>query len=144
MPNLSEILQNESTNTGAIFFYREDVFYKAYERSAYLFVKYVRPFQVKKRMVKSVKQEVVSIGFPTNSLINYFSSDKIKEKENIAEVDLEKIIDMDELRAWKNKRTAIRRETTVGTTRKIYRVFWQILFVGTSVKSGENNLIKES
>lgn len=104
MPNLSEILQNESTNTGAIFFYREGVFYKAYERSAYLFVKYVKPFQVKKRMVKSVKQEVVSIGFPTNSLINYFPSDKIKEKENIVEVDLEKIIDMDEFGAWKNKK----------------------------------------
>lgn len=52
MSNLSEILRNESSNTGTIYFYREGVFYKAYERSAYLFVKYVKPFQVKKRMVK--------------------------------------------------------------------------------------------
>lgn len=80
MSNLSEILQNECTNAHILYFYREGVFYKAYEHSAYLFVKHVKPFQVKKRMVKSVKQEVVSIGFPTNSLTNYFSSEKIREK----------------------------------------------------------------
>ena len=80
MSNLSEILQNECTNTHILYFYREGVFYKAYEHSAYLFVKHVKPFQVKKRMVKSVKQEVVSIGFPINSLTNYFSSEKIREK----------------------------------------------------------------
>lgn len=63
MPNLSSILSTESSNTHTLYFYREGVFYKAYERSAYLFVKYIRPFQVKKRLVKSVKQEVVSVGF---------------------------------------------------------------------------------
>lgn len=103
MPNLSEILQNECTNTHIIYFYREGVFYKAYDRSAFLFVKHVKPFQVKKRMVKSVKQEVVSIGFPTNSLINYFPSDKIRENGNVAEVDLEKDIDIDEFELWKNE-----------------------------------------
>lgn len=30
MSNLSEILQNECTNTHIIYFYREGVFYKAY------------------------------------------------------------------------------------------------------------------
>lgn len=103
MPNLSAILQNECTNTHTIYFYREGVFYKAYDRSAYLFVKYVKPFQIKKRMVKSVRQEVVSIGFPTNSLINYFSSDKIREKGNVAEVDLEKDINVDEFELWKSQ-----------------------------------------
>lgn len=103
MPNLSEILQKECTNTHTVYFYREGVFYKAYDRSAYLFVKFVKPFQIKKRMVKSVKQEVVSIGFPTNSLVNYFSSDKIREKGNIAEVDLEKNINVDEFEWWKSQ-----------------------------------------
>lgn len=102
MPNLSEILQNESTNPRTIYFYREGVFYKAYERSAYLFVKYAKTFQVKKRVVKSVRQEVVSIGFPTNSLVNYFQPDKIKEKGNVAQVGLEKDIDLDEFQLWKN------------------------------------------
>lgn len=101
MPNLSSILSTESSNTHTLYFYREGVFYKAYERSAYLFVKYIRPFQIKKRIVKSVKQEVVSVGFPTNSLPNYFSADKIKEKENVAEIELEKEIDIHEFELWK-------------------------------------------
>ncbi len=54
-------------------------------------------------MVKSVKQEVVSIGFPTNSLINYFPPDRIRENGNVAEVDLEKDIDVDEFGLWKNE-----------------------------------------
>lgn len=88
MSNLQEILSNESENTHSIYLYREGVFYKAYERSAYLFVKNVKPFMVKKRFVKSVNQEVVSIGFPTNSLHNYFEKDKIQANENTAEVVL--------------------------------------------------------
>ena len=80
MSNLQEILKTESENTDKIHFYREGVFYKAYEKSAYLFVTYVKPFMVKKQFVKSVNQEVVSIGFPTNSLRSYFAADKITEK----------------------------------------------------------------
>lgn len=88
MSNLKEILHKESENTHTLHFYREGVFFKAYEHSAYLFVKYVKPFMVKKRFVKSVNQEVVSIGFPTNSLHNYFEKDKIQEDERMAAVAL--------------------------------------------------------
>lgn len=59
MSNLVEVLSKEQDNTHTIYFYREGVFYKAYEQSAYLFVHHVKPFQVKKRFVKSVKREVV-------------------------------------------------------------------------------------
>ena len=48
MSNLQEILKTESENTDKIHFYREGVFYKAYEKSAYLFVTHVKPFMVKK------------------------------------------------------------------------------------------------
>lgn len=70
MANLQEILRIESENSDKIHFYREGVFYKAYEQSAYLFVTHVKPFMVKKQFVKSVNREVVSIGFPTNSIHN--------------------------------------------------------------------------
>ena len=60
MSSLLTFLSVELNNSGTLYFYREGVFYKAYEQSAYLFVKYVKPFQVKKRFVKSVKQEVAS------------------------------------------------------------------------------------
>nr|WP_294483310.1 hypothetical protein [uncultured Bacteroides sp.] len=101
MSNLQEILHKESENTHSIYLYREGVFYKAYEHSAYLFVKYVKPFMVKKRFVKSVNQEVVSIGFPTNSLHNYFEKDKIQEDENSAEVILTEPVDLADFNEWK-------------------------------------------
>lgn len=57
MSSLIDNLSQESKNTDRIYLYREGVFYKAYERSAYLFVKHIKPFMVKKRLVKSVKRE---------------------------------------------------------------------------------------
>lgn len=101
MSSLSALLSRERANSGTLYFYREGVFYKAYEQSAYLFVKYVKPFQVKKRFVKSVKQEVVSIGFPTNSLYNYFSKEQVVEHDNEARVELDKKIDVGEFERWR-------------------------------------------
>ena len=103
MSNLQEILLKESGNTDTIYFYREGVFFKAYEHSAYLFVKYVKPFMVKKRFVKSVNQEVVSIGFPTNSLHGYFEKGKIKENENTAEVVINETVDSTTFDEWRKK-----------------------------------------
>ena len=77
------------------------MFYKAYEKSAYLFVKHIKPFLLKKRFVKSVNQEVVSIGFPTNSLQSYFEKDKIQEKEGMAEVMLNVSVDSIVFDEWR-------------------------------------------
>lgn len=101
MSNLLEILSKESSNTDTIYFYREGVFYKAYERSAYLFVHHVKPFQVKKRFVKSVKREVVTIGFPTNSLYNYFSEEQVAEQENEAKAEVDKKVDAEDFEQWR-------------------------------------------
>lgn len=51
MSNLVEVLLKEQDNTHMVYFYREGVFYKAYEQSAYLFVHHVKPFQVKKKHI---------------------------------------------------------------------------------------------
>lgn len=101
MSSLIDHLSQESKNTDRIYLYREGVFYKAYERSAYLFVKHIKPFMVKKRLVKSVRREVVSIGFPTNSLYNYFSKEQVREFENGATVELDKKIDLVEFEQWR-------------------------------------------
>lgn len=101
MSTLQEILKSEFTNTNKIHFYREGVFYKAYERSAYAFVTQVKPFMVKKQFVKSVNQEVVSIGFPTNSLRSYFAADKIQEKGNEAEVPLDIAVNLSDFESWR-------------------------------------------
>lgn len=101
MSRLIDNLSHESENTDCIYLYREGVFYKAYERSAYLFVKHIKPFMVKKRLVKSVKREVVSIGFPTNSLYSYFPKEQVREFENGATVELDKKIDLAEFEQWR-------------------------------------------
>lgn len=101
MSNLQEILKTESENIDKIHFYREGVFYKAYERSAYVFVTRIKPFMVKRLFVKCVNQEVVSIGFPTNSLRSYFAADKITEKDNEAEVILDTAIVPADFEKWR-------------------------------------------
>lgn len=88
MPNIQAILHKESSNTHHIFFYREGVFYKAYERSAYLFVTNYKPFMVKKRFVKAAGREIVSIGFPTNSINSYLPKDQLHENGNEVEISL--------------------------------------------------------
>lgn len=53
MTTIESILAKESDNRQQIYLYREGVFYKAYERSAYLFVTRVKPFRAKKKTVKA-------------------------------------------------------------------------------------------
>jgi hypothetical protein len=65
---ISEILKIEETNTAQIYLIKEGFFWRAYERSAYRFVKYIRNFQVIKKHIKKVNQEVCYIGFPENML----------------------------------------------------------------------------
>lgn len=101
MSILHEILLREGINTHTIRFYREGVFYKAYERSAYLFVCHVKPFLVKKKRVKSVEQEVVSIGFPTHSIAHYFEQSRIKENGSEAEVEMTQEVDVVAFETWK-------------------------------------------
>ncbi len=59
-----EILDSEASNWGRITIYKEGTFWVAYERSAFLFHKFVRPYQVKKTFSKTAETEIVSLGFP--------------------------------------------------------------------------------
>lgn len=69
MPSINEILENESQNNGSfILLYPEGMFYKAYERSAWLACMYLGNLLVKKRYIKKVQQDVVSVGFPKSSI----------------------------------------------------------------------------
>lgn len=138
MSNLLEILSKESSNTDTIYFYREGVFYKAYERSAYLFVHHVKPFRIKKRFVKSVKLEVVSVGFPTNSLYNYFAKERVVESEKEAKVELGQKIDSEDFEQWRAaipyKRTVVWRQVATETAGGVYRPLRQIQAAETGME----------
>ena len=65
----NEILQLEENNTNLVVLYREGMFWKAYERSAYLIYTQIHPFRVTARYISKLDgASIVFIGFPDASL----------------------------------------------------------------------------
>lgn len=65
---IKEKIYKEIDNTNHIFLYKEGMFWRAYEVSAYNFVQNIQKYKVLKRYIKLVSQEVCFIGFPDNIL----------------------------------------------------------------------------
>lgn len=90
MPSINEILENESQNNGSfILLYPEGMFYKAYERSAWLACMYLGNLLVKKRYIKKVQQDVVSVGFPKSSIEKWAGGRKIRTMDNYVMIILD-------------------------------------------------------
>lgn len=82
-----EILDREDTNGGTVVLYREGMFLKAYEHSAYLCHRYIHPFKLSRRFVKTVNRYVVSLGFPEQSLRKWFYAYPVtKESDKVLTV----------------------------------------------------------
>lgn len=58
-----EIISNESQNEDSIYLYREGIFMKAYERSAFFAHTLIHKFKQSKRYIKTVNMDVISFGF---------------------------------------------------------------------------------
>ena len=65
---IAEIQEIEKTNFGNIYLFKEGIFWRAYERSAWMFVENVKHYRVLKKYVKAVKQDIVYLGFPDSAL----------------------------------------------------------------------------
>ena len=63
-----EIIERENENMDAVWLYREGLFMKAYERSAFFVHMYIHEFKLSKRYVKTVNMDVVSLGFPEQTV----------------------------------------------------------------------------
>jgi hypothetical protein len=63
-----EIIELEQSNTDKIHLFQEGSFWIAYERSAMRFVRSVRPYKVKKKVIKSLGASIASLGFPIPAL----------------------------------------------------------------------------
>ncbi len=59
-----EILAREAQNSDSIYLYREGMFMKAYERSAFFAHTLIHPFKLSCRYIKAVNSDVFSLGFP--------------------------------------------------------------------------------
>ena len=63
-----EIISREDANNDCVWLYREGIFMKAYEHSAFFVHTYIKDFKLSKRYIKAVNMDVVSLGFPENTL----------------------------------------------------------------------------
>ena len=61
-----DILKTED-NTNVIL-HNEGLFWRAYEYSAFAFVKNIKPYNAKKKFIKKVNNDIVFIGFPDSTL----------------------------------------------------------------------------
>ena len=74
-------LRYESENANVVHLWLEGMFWKAYERSAYLFVRRISGYKPYKKDVRSVGGEVVAIGFPSKAI------EKLLEGRSVEYVD---------------------------------------------------------
>ena len=96
----AQILDLESTKADCdVLLFEEGVFFKVYERSAWLFYHCVKPYLLKKRFVKAVGQEIVYLGFPisvSEDLPQYNGLDKVRV------LNVEQMCDMPDYAVWKD------------------------------------------
>lgn len=88
--SILEILQLEKENT-SIILHKEGVFWKAYERSAYLFVHHIKAYSVQRKYYKNVGQDIVYIGFPQDYFFNFktvFVEKKLTVTESEKEINI--------------------------------------------------------
>jgi hypothetical protein len=100
---LSEICSTEKENRNRIYLYKEGSFWKAYERSAYLFVGHVREYQTKKRYIKNINMEVVSTGFPDSALSRITDGRTLVSQESgLVVMEIAATVCEADYAAWKN------------------------------------------
>lgn len=63
-----EIISREEQNEDSIWLYREGMFMKAYERSAFFAHTLIHEFKLSKRYIKTVNMDVISCGFPQQTV----------------------------------------------------------------------------
>lgn len=65
---LKEKIERERPNQ--VNLYREGIFWKLYNQSAFHFFQLIKPYQIKKKYNKTLNTEIVSMGFPQSVLTN--------------------------------------------------------------------------
>ncbi|PIQ27593.1 MAG: hypothetical protein COW63_15585 [Bacteroidetes bacterium CG18_big_fil_WC_8_21_14_2_50_41_14] len=65
---IEDILIKEDNQN--IHLHKEGLFWRAYEYSAFAFVKEIKKYNAKKKFIKKVNSEIVFIGFPESTLGN--------------------------------------------------------------------------
>ena len=78
---IKDILELENSNINNIILHKEGLFWRAYEKSAYLFTLYIKAHQITKKYYKNVNSNVVYLGFPQSS---FSKIETICKKQNLS------------------------------------------------------------
>jgi hypothetical protein len=101
MPKIEEILHyEEEKSQGEVILFLEGKFWKAYEKSAYVLTK-LYGFKPTKRYVKLVGQEIISVGFPQETLLKYVGNQHAEFSEKITRVWFNQEQDEQAFTQWK-------------------------------------------
>lgn len=102
MPKIEEILHYEAEKqSNEVVLFLEGKFWKAYEKSAFVLTM-MYGFKPTKRYVKLAKQEIISVGFPQESLQKYIGNEKTEYSEKLIRVWCNKEQNEDAFITWKN------------------------------------------
>lgn len=77
MASMTELMTKEAIMGTQMYLYKEGFFWKAYQYSAYRVNRRQPGFKLTKKYVKTVSCEVISLGFPDETLHRIFSDEEI-------------------------------------------------------------------
>jgi len=81
---------------------QEGLFWRAYEVSAYLFVRNIKDYQIKKKHYTNVGKDVVFLGFPNSVLDDILSKHNVAIEKNDKKIVLKSFqCDMSKYNEWK-------------------------------------------
>lgn len=98
-----DFIRAEVENTDRIILYKEGLFWKAYERSAYILCQQVRPFKPTKKSLKSLDGgEIVSVGFPWRNEAKYIGAlERLESEDERLTLAAASAIDPADFENWK-------------------------------------------
>lgn len=98
---IKEIIQIENGNHNTIILWREGIFWRAYEKSAYAFSMQIRPYKPTRKWVVAVKQDVISLGFPASAAETVLDAHQVLLQQDNRLVLAASPITAEDFESWK-------------------------------------------
>lgn len=106
---ISEKLAQQKENE--LHLYKEGVFWVAYEEAAYR-ISQIKKLKPTKKYIKSIQQEVVSVGFPPTSLAEVLAHFTLKkQKDTMITLEIDTRVEQSLYNKWKQAVEVKTRET---------------------------------
>lgn len=104
MPSYIDVINFENeASPNIIRLVKSGEFYRAYNRSAWLFQSCIAEHRVMRKYIKSIKEDIFYIGFPEKSLFNNIGERKSSKTEYGFDIEIseDELPDIEEYETWK-------------------------------------------